>query len=208
MSGSTSGVSVSIIPAAGVALILAAAGCSDRPPKPWPGTQTTAARDSAPRPTTTAASLLADSAAADSAALAGLPDALREDLAVGPLLTTAALRDSARAYCQPVSDSTDREVRKRLRGRWPDTLMVVLFVRADRASGALGRVELLRRTADGQQRGYIWDGDGNTTEAVEWLGGRSVTRVLPEGTPAPRALRGLGRRLLVLPCTGNPPKRD
>lgn len=208
MSGPPSGVSVAAIAAAGVALILAAAGCSDRPPKPWPGTPTTAARDSAPRPTTTAASLLADSAAGDSAALAGLPDQLREDLTVGPLLTTAALRDSARAYCQPISDTADPVIRKRLRGRWPDTLMVVLFVRADRASGALGRVELLRRTTDGQQRGYIWDEEANSTEAVEWLGGRSVTRVLPEGTPAPRALRGLGRRLLVLPCRGNAPTRD
>lgn len=197
-----------IVARGSVALILSAAGCGDRPPRPWPGTQTTAARDTAAPPATTPASLLADSAVADSAALASLPDGLREDLAVGPLLTTAALRDSARAYCQPISDSTEPRVRKRLRGRWPDTLAVVLFVRADRASGALGRVELLRRTTDGQQRGYIWDANGNTTEAVEWMGGRSVTRILPEGTPAPRALRGLGRRLLVLPCTGNPPKRD
>lgn len=188
--------------------VLAAGACGDRPPKPWPGAQTSAPRDSVVRPGTTPATLLADSAAGDSAAFASLPDALREDLTVGPLLTTAALRDSARAYCQPISDSTDPQIRTRLRGRWPDTLAVVLFVRADRASGALGRVELLRRTTDGQQRGYIWDGDGNVTEAVEWLGGRSVTRVLPEGTPAPRALRGLGRRLLVLPCTGKPPRRD
>ena len=151
--------------------------------------------------------LLADSAAADSVAMASLPSRLRGDLDIRVLLSADALEDSSRAYCQPLSPDADAEVRKRLRGRWPDSLALVLFVRADRASGALNRVELVRRTADGGQRGYIWDRDAGETKAVEWPAdfGRPDTYELPEGTPTPLALRGLGRRLLVLPCTGAPP---
>jgi hypothetical protein len=153
--------------------------------------------------------LLTDSAAGDSAAWRSLPARLRRDLDLGPLLTERALRDSARAYCQPLADDTAMDVRKRLRGRWPDSLAVILFVRASRASGALKRVELVRRTTDGGQRGYIWAADGDQTQGAEWPRGspRPETRTLPAGTPTPRALRGLGRRLLVLPCTGTPPSR-
>lgn len=160
---------------------------------------------------TAADSLLADSAAADSAAFAGLPPRLRDDLDMGPLLSERALQDSALAYCQPLSDPTDREVRKRLQGRWPAQLAVVLFVRADRASGTVNRVELVRHVEEegrGRgQRGYIWDRDTDETQAIEWAPGRSTpeTYQLPKGTPTPRVLRGLGRRLLVLPCTGARP---
>ena len=166
-----------------------------------------AAKADSARPKTSAASLLADSAAADSAALASLPPRLRSDLDVIPLLSERALRDSTRAYCQPLSDSASAEVRKRLRGQLEGRL-AVLFVRADRRSGALSRVELVRRPAEGGQRGYIWDRADDQTKAVDWVAGRSTpeTYVLPEGTPAPRALRGLGRRLLVLPCTGARPR--
>ena len=109
----------------------------------------------------------------------------------------------SRAYCQPLSDSTSREVRKRLRGK-VDGRVAVLFARADRASGVLNRVELVRRPAAGGQRGYIWDRAEDETKSVEWKpgGGTPETYALPEGTPAPRALRALGRRLIVLPCTG------
>lgn len=158
---------------------------------------------------TLASRLLLDSARGDSAAFASLPASLRRDMDLGPLLTAGALRDSARAYCQPLADDTATDVRKRLRGRWPDTLAVVLFVRAQRASGSLRRVELVRRTREGGQRGYIWDAESDVTQGAEWPQGasRPEVRTLPAGTPSPRALRGLGRRLLVLPCTGNPPGR-
>ena len=150
--------------------------------------------------------VLADSAAGDSAALATMPPRQRADFDVLALLTDEALADSARAYCQPLSDSTDAEVRKRLRARDGDGLAVVLFARADRATGAVLRVELVRRTPGDGQRGYIWDDDAQTLSALEWEGGRSAPEQydMPAGTPAPRALRGLGRRLLALPCTGTP----
>ena len=162
-----------------------------------------AAKADSARPKTSAASLLRDSAAADSAAIASLPPRLRTDFDIDVLFTERALRDSSRAYCQPLSDSTSREVRKRLRGN-VDGRVAVLFVRANRASGVLNRVELVRRPAAGGQRGYIWDREEDETKSVEWKagGGTPETYGLPEGTPAPRALRALGRRLVVLPCTG------
>ena len=154
-----------------------------------------------------AESLVRDSAAADSVALATIPERLRPDFDIQSQVTRDALRDSVSAYCQPLSDRDDAEVRKRLRGEWPRGHLTVLFVRADRASGALRRVELVRRPPQGAQRGYIWDGDSDQTTAVEWTAGRRdpETYTLPPGTPAPRALRALGRRLLVLPCQGRPP---
>lgn len=165
-----------------------------------------AAKADSLRPRTSPASLLADSAAGDSTALASLPPRLRSDFDLLPLFSEAALRDSARAYCQPLSDSASATERKRLRGTLQGRL-AVLFVRANRRSGVLERVELVRRPAEGGQRGYIWDREDDETKSVEWVAGRSTpeTYGLPEGTPAPRALRGLGRRLLVLPCTGKRP---
>ena len=202
------------LPAPRAIIALAAAllaACSDRPSPRRLARMADSARAAAKadslRPKTSAASLLRDSASADSAAIGSLPPRLREDLDVLPLLTERALRDSTRAYCQPLSDSTSREARKRLRGQLPGGRFVVLFVRANRLSGALERVELVRRQPEGGQRGYIWDRAEDLTKSVEWTRGRSVpeTYVLPEGTPAPRALRGLGRRLLVLPCVGTRP---
>lgn len=160
-------------------------------------------------PTSTAEALLRDSAAADSSALAALPAPQQPDFDILGQISREALGDSVTAYCQPMSDSTEAEVRKRLRGHWPPGYITVLFVRADRATGALQRVELVRRPPDAIQRGWIWDNDSRRTTAVEWKAGQRTpeTFTLPEGTPTPRALRALGRRLLVLPCTGVPPER-
>ena len=186
--------------------------CSDGPSPSRLARMSDSARSAAKadslRPKTSAVSLLADSAAADSAAMASLPPRLRTDFDLLPLFSEEALRDSSVAYCQPLSDSTSAEVRKRLRGQLRGRL-AVLFVRANRRSGALERVELVRRPAEGGQRGYIWDRAEDETKSVEWAAGRGTpeTYALPEGTPAPRALRGLGRRLLVLPCAGLRPRR-
>lgn len=197
--------SVKVLVLAGMGLLLSS--CSDGPSPSRLARMADSARaaakaDSA-RPRTSAASLLRDSAAADSAALSNLPARIREDFDIAELFSARALQDSSRAYCQPLSDSSSREVRKRLRGK-VDGRVAVLFARADRASGVLNRVELVRRPAAGGQRGYIWDRAEDVTKSVEWKpgGGTPETYGLPEGTPAPRALRALGRRLIVLPCTG------
>jgi hypothetical protein len=165
------------------------------------------AADTAAPASANAEALARDSAAGDSLALATIPERLRPDFDIQPQVTLDALSDSVSAFCQPLSDPDDAEVRKRLRGEWPRGHLTVLFVRADRSTGALHRVELVRRPPQGTQRGYIWDGDSDKTTAVEWTAGRRdpTTYTLPEGTPAPRALRALGRRLLVLPCSGRRP---
>lgn len=113
------------------------------------------ARDTTSAATRGPEALVRDSAAADSMALAAIPERLRQDLDIAPQVTRDALRDSLTAYCQPLSDADDAEVRKRLRGEWPRGHLTVLFVRADRETGALRRVELVRRPPQGNQRGYI-----------------------------------------------------
>jgi hypothetical protein len=182
----------------GVAAAAAACdGGSLRQDTPAPGVQAAAA-------TTTPASLLRDSAAADSQALAMLPAARQQDFDVLDLLSETALSDSSRAYCQPFADTTDGDTRRRLRSSWPEPWITVLFVRADRASGSLRRVEMVRRRRNGPQNGYIWDAERNETRAIEWTAAGQQEYTVPEGTPVPRALRGLGRRLLVAPCDGEP----
>lgn len=162
-------------------------------------------RDAAPAPATTAATLLADSASGDSAAFAALPPSLRAPFDVRDLITPAALADTARASCLPQGAPTGPDERRRLRFRRPDTVGV-LFVRADRATGALRRVELVRRPlTGGAQQGFIWDAADDVTREVNWVADRAEaveTGPLPRGGPAPRALRGLGRLLLVAPCGG------
>jgi hypothetical protein len=155
---------------------------------------------------TTPASLLADSAAGDSAALRSLPPALQDALDVGDALSPAALRDTAQARCDQLRGAPN-ELRPRLRAKLPDGTALVLFARADQPGGTLRRVELVRRTANGGQRGFIWRADEDETSSVEWPFGRGEapeTTVLPRGGPVPRALRALGRRLLVLPCGASP----
>jgi len=153
-----------------------------------------------------ARAILADSVAGDSVALASLPARHREDFDVLQLLSQEALADSGRSHCQPLSDSTENDVRKRLRARDAHGLAVILFVRAHRATGAVQRVELVRRLAWGGQHGYIWNEADRTLRALEWENTRSqpYEYEIPAGTPAPRALRGLGRRLLATSCSGDP----
>ena len=164
-----------------------------------------AAKADSMRPKTSAASLFADSAAADSLAVTRLTAEHRRDLDLRAIMTESALRDTTKAYCQPTTDSTSREIRHRLRGTLPSGAYVVLFVRADRASGVLQRVELVRRPpSGGGQRGYSWDRAVDESRLVVWAPGRPEPEVtgLSEESGTPRALRGLGRRLLLLPCRG------
>jgi hypothetical protein len=149
-----------------------------------------------PPPATSPASLLRDSTSGDSAALASLPAALRADFDVDAEMARA--RDGGDS-CREISDSTETDIRKRLRIQEEEQLLV-LFVRANRRSGELHRVELLRRLGAGPQRAWIWDTGRAEMEAVEWIEGRQQRFTVPPGTPTPRALRALGRRLLVLKC--------
>lgn len=164
-----------------------------------------AARDTARPSEASAATLLADSAAGDSTAFAALPPSLRSAFDIRDLLTPEALADTARAACQPQGAASAPEERRRLRFRRPDTVGV-LFVRAERRSGALQRVELVRRPlTGGPQQGFIWDVADDVTREVNWVADSPdavESGPLPRGGPAPRALRGLGRLLLVAPCGG------
>ena len=149
---------------------------------------------------------LADSAAGDSAAFATLPPPLQRDLDVRAVLTPAALRDTARVRCDRLGGGAGGELRHRLRARLGDRTALVVFVRADSATGALRRVEVVRREPGRGQRGFIWNAPDETT-SVEWPAGRNTApeaAPLPRGGPAPRALRGIGRRLLALPCAAAP----
>lgn len=180
--------------ATAVALVaLAACGSGERPSM----TDTADSLAAASRSPLTA--LLTDSAHADSIALATLPPRQRHDFAMDELLAAAARGDTAIARCEPLSQPTEPELRIRMRARDRGNLAVVLFARADRTSGELRRVELARRTSDGGQVGYTWDADASALTALEWAPGQRepVQYEMPAGTPTPRALRGLGRRLLV-----------
>jgi len=144
----------------------------------------------------------ADSARADSVALASLPPRLAAEFDVGALLTADALRDTLHVRCEPLGTPAAPELRRRLRAVRPDSTRMVLFARAARTGGALHRVELVRRHADGSQRGFIWTAAGDVVQTIEWpaTGGRPEITQLPRGEPTARALRALARRLLALPC--------
>lgn len=147
----------------------------------------------------------ADTARADSAAFAALPPALAAEIDVRRILAPDALADTSRTYCQPLGDPTAEHERRRIRFRLGDTLGI-LFVRAERPTGRLIRVELLRRPLDGGlQRAFTWEAEGDVTWAVDWTSDEATATErgrIPRGSPAPRALRALGRQLLVIPCTG------
>lgn len=153
-----------------------------------------------------------DSAAADDAAFAELPPPLRQQLDLRRhLARLEAPHDTARVLCQEMGAATRPEIRRRLRlriggeePRRPDTT-VILFVRATRATAALERIELLRNPRGGQQRGFIWTAAADELQSVEWVGrnaNETSSYVLPVGTPAPRVVRALGRRLLAASCEG------
>lgn len=206
---------VATVAAGAVAALAATIGCRG-------GSE---ARHVPPTPAARFARLAADSAPGDAAALAALPPLLAPLFAVDAALAAAdaapdvapdptpgAARDARRsagraarglrATCQQLEAPTAPRERRRLLARAPgDTF--VLFARADRATGALDRVELLRRQGGAGARGFIWEARTDTLRLIEWppeRRGRAEETVLPRGGPEPRALRGLGRRLLTLPC--------
>lgn len=147
--------------------------------------------------------LASDSAAADSAAFATLPEPLLEFLDVREAM--AALPDS-QPGCRVLPARREHELRRRLRLRFADRSSAVLYVVADDATGSIGRVEYIRRAPGRGQRGLIWDGDRDRTTSTWWnetswgLSRRVERGEMPRGGPVPRALRGLGRQLLLLPC--------
>lgn len=154
---------------------------------------------------TTFATLAADSAAGDAAAVAALPDGLRAIFAVGSLIGS----DSAAALplyeCIQLAATEDAGVRRRLQLRLPDSSAAVLYAVADPVEGSLERVEFLRRMPNAGQRGFIWDVRRDRTTSVWWFdsprGRRREERgTVPRGSPVPRAVRGLARQLLVVPC--------
>lgn len=158
--------------------------------------------------TTTFATLAADSAAGDAAAIAALPDGLRALFAVGSLIGS----DSATALplyeCIQLAATEEAGVRRRLQLRLPDSTAAVLYAVADPEDGSLERVEFLRRMPSTGQRGFIWDVRRDRTTSVWWfdsprgmLRRREERGTVPRGSPVPRAVRGLARQLLVVPCT-------
>lgn len=148
---------------------------------------------------------LADSAAADSAAFAALPPSLAAALDVRHVFDPEFLGDTSRAYCQPLGAEDAEHQRRRIRVRLADTL-VVLFARADRGTGELQRVELVRRPLDGGlQHGFTWDTRGDEAREVDWVADAPTATEsgpIPRGSPAHRAIRALGRLVLAAPCTG------
>lgn len=148
---------------------------------------------------------LADSAAGDSAAFAALSPSLAAALDVRRVFAPEFLADTARAYCQPLGATDAPHQRRRIRVRLGDTL-AVLFARADRRTAELQRVELVRRPLDGGlQHGFTWDAQGDETREVDWtadVATATESAPIPRGSPAPRAIRALGRLVLAAPCSG------
>jgi len=162
---------------------------------------------SEPPPTVAAlrARVAADSLSGDSAALATLPAPLQEVLRLEPYLTNDWIARESGAECLILGDSLPDvlvEERRRVRLRLPDSSAVVVFARADRSGATLRRVEVVRRLAD-EQLGFIWDAAEDETKEVRWPtgpGGRTEAARQPRGSPVPRALRALGRRVITLAC--------
>lgn len=151
---------------------------------------------------------LRDSAPGDSAALATLPPDLQNVLRLEPYLTDRHIVGTPDAECRTLGDSLPDVLvaeRRRVRLRLPDSSAVVVFARADREGATLRRVEVVRRSPEGEQRGFIWHDDGDRTIEVRWPDGtlgRTESAPQPRGGPVPRTLRALGRRVLLLTCGG------
>lgn len=145
--------------------------------------------------------LASDSLAGDSAAFAALPPTLR-----GFLDVRAALADSG-TRCDVMPSRQRHELRRRARLRFADSSRVLLYAVADDSTGRIDRVEYIRRIPTQGQRGLIWDGERDRTTSTWWsetrwgLSRRVERGEIPRGGPMPRALRALGRQLLLLPCT-------
>lgn len=151
--------------------------------------------------------LAADSAAGDSAAFATLPEPLLEFLDIRSALAAPPRERPGCAILPPQRASQER---RRLRVRFTDQSSALLYAVADEASGSLRRVEYIRRMPGEGQRGLIWDGERDRTTSTWWtetswgLSRRVERGEVPRGGPVPRALRGLGRQLLLLPCELEP----
>lgn len=147
--------------------------------------------------------LASDSLAADSAAFASLPPSLHDWLDIREHLN--ALPDDL-SGCSELPPRHAQELRLRLRFREPNRNTTVLYAVADRTTGTLQRVEFLRPLARQGQRGLVWEAASDRTVST-WFSeiSRTYTRrvergEIPRGGPVPRALRGLGRQLVLLPC--------
>lgn len=156
--------------------------------------------------------LVADSASADSAAFATLPPALRGWLDVRGFLDPAVRATLPFTECAEL-DSPDAGLQRlRLSLRLPGDTAVVLYAVADRGSGALDRVEFIRRPPRDGQRGVVWDVQRDRTFSSWWhetprgLSRRAERGEIPRGGPVPRALRALGRQLFTVPCADVPPE--
>jgi hypothetical protein len=156
--------------------------------------------------------LVADSASADSAAFASLPPALDGWLDVREFLTDSARATLPIAQCQELEPIDAGLHRRQIRMRMADNTVVVLYAVADRANGALDRVEFIRRTPRNGQRGLVWESARDRTLSTWWnetswgLSRRVERGEIPRGGPVPRAMRALGRRLFVLPCEAASPE--
>lgn len=155
--------------------------------------------------------MVRDSASADSAAFASLPNGVDTLLDLRPVLRTQVLDALPLAECVVFSRVEQGETRRRLRLRLPDSSAVVLYAAADRATGALNRVEFVRRTPKAGQRGLVWDVRRDITTSLWWpefetgIQRRAERGDIPRGSPLPRAVRALGRQLLTLPCATSAP---
>jgi len=145
--------------------------------------------------------VVADSLAGDSAALATLPPALHELHTV-----RAALDGTSSSRCDVMPSRQRHELRRRLRLTFEDSSRALLYAVADDSTGRLDRVEYIRRIPTRGQRGLIWDGERDRTTSTWWsetrwgLSRRVERGEIPRGGPLPRALRGLGRQLMLVPC--------
>lgn len=150
--------------------------------------------------------MVLDSASADSAAFASLPHGIETLLDLRPVLRAEALGSLPLAECVVFKRVDQGETRRRLRLRLPDSSAVVLYAAADRVTGALNRVEFVRRTPKAGQRGLVWDVRRDLTTSLWWpefdhgIQRRAERGDIPRGSPLPRAVRALGRQLLTLPC--------
>ncbi len=153
------------------------------------------------------ARLAIDSALADSSAFAALPRRLRALLDVRPAIEHVATPMPLPLHeCIQYRGAESGQVRRRLQLRYPDSSAVVLFAVAREEDGALERVEFIRRTPREGQRALTWEARRDLTMSVWWFEypigriRREERGEIPRGSPVPRAVRALGRQLLVATC--------
>jgi hypothetical protein len=152
------------------------------------------------------ATLAADSSHADSAAFTALPSGLIALLDVRAAVAADSSAKTTLHECIQMDGRDAAELRRRMQLRFVDSSAAVLYAVVDRVSGALERVEFIRRTPHAGQRGFIWDRQRDRTTSVWWfetprgLSRREERGDLPRGGPVPRAVRALGRQLLTVPC--------